>query len=396
MLHGGALRRRQIHLSGHVAVGGTQHRGDTRSVKAILQIVLQQLVGGRDRHRAQLVQTQHSKPELVVPLEDQHHAIAFLNAQGLKVVGALVGGLFHILKGETALGMVTGYVEHRQFLRLLVRQGVHQIKSKVKMLGILEGNGGGGAVFVFHHIHKLLIDTAAVVPLIRRQIHDGLGGGQFGDRLAGGIQHDGVEHAVLTAHSDHTVRSLGIEIDAVTGTQHLAVFADLHHQLTLQHQIQLLTVVGGQLNILLLGGGIVHTADIQRLGNTILESVGQVIVGHTVCLGDLLSLPPPGDGKGLQLGAVTLDDVGDIHIQCLSTTVDKGEIQVALTCLTAVVFLYGHTGLIRHHSGGQPLDLPQFADTGGHFLNFIIQCGDGFHTILLSGSGCKRKTLVPK
>ena len=87
---------------------------------------------------------------------------------------------------------------------------------------------------------------------------------------------------------------------------------------------------------------------------------------------NLLSLPPTGDGKGLQTGAVALDDVGDVDVQRRSTAVDESKVQITLARLAQGVFLYGNTGLSCHLLGSIAHDLAKFADTGGHFLNFVI------------------------
>ena len=43
--------------------------------------MLHKLIGSRNRNGADLVQTQNGKPELVMPLEHEHHAVAALHAE---------------------------------------------------------------------------------------------------------------------------------------------------------------------------------------------------------------------------------------------------------------------------------------------------------------------------
>ena len=64
-----------------------------------VQIVLQQLVGSGDGDGAQLVETQHSKPELVVTLENQHDLIALLDAKRLEVVSTLCRCFLDVVEG---------------------------------------------------------------------------------------------------------------------------------------------------------------------------------------------------------------------------------------------------------------------------------------------------------
>ena len=376
----------QIHLMGGVAVGGAEDGRDTGGIEAVLEVMLLELVGGGDGDGTQLIQTQHGEPELVVALQHQHDAIALLDTQGLEVVGALGGGLLHVLEGESPLGVIAGDVEHSQLLGILLGQGVHQIEGKVELVGVLELDGGRRAQSVLGDVDEFAPDAVAIVSLIAGGDlllggGDGLRGGQLGDGLTRGIEDDGVEHAVLTAHGDHTVRGVGVVVDGVACAQHLGMLAHLHHELTLNDDIQLLSRVGGQLDILVLGLLGVGGAHEQGLCDTVLEGVGHVVVHHAVSLGDLLSRSCAGDGVGLQLGAVALDDLGDVDVERQGATVDEGEVEVALAALTADVLLGGDTRLGGHLRGLQALDLAEGADTPRHLLDLEIQSGHGggFH-----------------
>ena len=155
------------------------------------------------------------------------------------------------------------------------------------------------------------------------------------------------------------------------------MLAHLHHELTLNDDIQLLPRVGSQLNILvlrLLGVGGAHE---QRLGDTVLEGVGHVVVHHAVSLGDLLPRPCAGDGVGLQLGAVAFNNFGDVDVERQGATVDEGEVEVALAALATKVFLGGDARLGGHLGGLQSLDLAEGTDTSRHLLDLEIQSGHG-------------------
>ncbi len=109
------------------------------------------------------------------------------------------------------------------------------------------------------------------------------------------------------------------------------MIADLYHQLSLDNDIDLLTVMGGQLHGLTLRLGIVFTLDIQGLRDTVLERVGEVIIGHAVRLRDLLTESATGHGVGFEVRGDTLDDLGDIDVQRLRDAVDEREVEILLT-----------------------------------------------------------------
>ena len=68
MLQHRALGCGGIHLVCHIAVGGAEDGLHVAGLEAVCKVLFQQLVGGRDRHSAQLMQTQHRKPILIVAL----------------------------------------------------------------------------------------------------------------------------------------------------------------------------------------------------------------------------------------------------------------------------------------------------------------------------------------
>ena len=86
-MQGGAVLLRDLHLMGRIPVGGAEDGADPGGVEPIAEVVLLEQVGGGDGHGPQLVEAQDGEPELVVPLEHQHHPVPPLDAQGLEVVG---------------------------------------------------------------------------------------------------------------------------------------------------------------------------------------------------------------------------------------------------------------------------------------------------------------------
>lgn len=63
-------------------------------VETVLKIMGVQLIGGGNGNRAQLMQRQHTEPELVMPLEHHHDLIPPFYPQRLKIIGRLVRGRF--------------------------------------------------------------------------------------------------------------------------------------------------------------------------------------------------------------------------------------------------------------------------------------------------------------
>ena len=102
------------------------------------------------------------EPELVVPLEHQHHPVPPLDAQGLEVVSRPGGGPGDVLKGEAALGLVPVQVEHGQLLRVFGRNGVHAVKGEVEPVRVGEGEGLEHAPLILH--------IANLAPLFRNKL----------------------------------------------------------------------------------------------------------------------------------------------------------------------------------------------------------------------------------
>ena len=331
--------------------------------------------------------------------QDQHHAVALLDPERLEVVGALVGAALQILEGDPALDLLAVDVEHRQFVGRLFRDRVDDIESEVETLGILEGDLGRGAVLVLLDVDELLVDHAALVAL-------GFGAGrlglcrrmgEFGDRFARRVEDDRVEGAVAPADGDHTVRRRTVVVDAVAGVQDLAVRADLHEQLPLDHEVTFLPRVGGQfdgLALRLFGIGADHE---QGFGDPVAEGVRHIEVGHPVRVGDLLSLAGSGDGAGFQGRAVPLDDVGDVDRERTGAAVEEREVQVAVARLARDILLGRNAGQFRHLLGRKVLDLTERTDTPRHFPDPGIEIGRLiFHSGFLLGGRIRKKRTRPK
>ena len=135
------------------------------------------------------------------------------------------------------------------------------------------------------------------------------------------------------------------------------MLADLYHQLTVDDEVDLLTRVGRQLDLVLVGVRVELALDVQRLGNTILKRVSEVIVGHAVCLTHLLSPASAGNGVGFQVRREALDDIGDVDVEYLCAAIDEREVQILFAGFTGDVFVLGNVGEGRHLGDRAPLKL---------------------------------------
>lgn len=127
------------------------------------------------------MEAQDGEPELVVPLQDQHHPVAPFNAQGLEVVGGPGRFLFHIGEGKPALAHILAHMEHGQLLRFAPPQLVDHVEGEVEALLVLERDGEEPPVLVLLREDEVLIDAALFVPFPRGPVRqDALGGTRSG------------------------------------------------------------------------------------------------------------------------------------------------------------------------------------------------------------------------
>ena len=156
--------------------------------------------------------------------------------------------------------------------------------------------------------------------------------------------------------------------------------ADLDFQGSLDDDVDLLPLVGGELDVPPLGPGGVLRHDVEGLGNAVLEAARQRMVGHAVGFFDDLPLTAPGDGVPDQRGGFALDDVRHVDAEGEGAAVDEREGEVLLPAFAALVFLRGDVGLRRHFLGRISFDGAQFPDPGRHLADLEFQsCEVGLH-----------------
>ena len=367
----GAVLSRCIHRIGHVTVGGTKDRLHVTGSKPVGKVLLQQLIGSGDHHRTQLVQTQHRKPVLVVALEHQHDPVATTNAQRLKIVGRSGGFFLHVPESEPPLGAVLSNVQHSQLFRLVASQLIDHIKGEVKLVFILEIDSCQLAVF-HRGGDKVAIDTLDLIGNTDCRISCRCG--SFCLTGTGRIvrQNDSVERTVLPIHSDHAVGGGRIVVNTVAGVQNFRMESDLDLHVTADHDVTFLTLVGHQLDILVLGAFLVFQLHVQRQGDTVAEVRCQVVADHVVGFFDPLSISLTGQGIGTQLGAAALQQVRKVHAEDQHTPVQKGNTHVAAAGLIRHVLFHGYICALGHFLHGDTADHPKLSDTVSNLADLIV------------------------
>ena len=100
-LDGRTLWHSLINLLYHVIIAAADDSLHACCIVAVNDVVLGKHVGSRDGNGAQLVETEHGKPPLIVTLQNQHYLIIVTDAETLEVSGSLVALLFQVLVCET-------------------------------------------------------------------------------------------------------------------------------------------------------------------------------------------------------------------------------------------------------------------------------------------------------
>ena len=104
-------------------------------IGAIDDVLLRQQMGGRDGYGADLMQRNDGVPELVAPLEDQHHFVAAAYAERLEIGGGTIRSLLDLCKSEVDVFAVIVCPAEGAPRRLLFGPSIDDVVSVVKVLG---------------------------------------------------------------------------------------------------------------------------------------------------------------------------------------------------------------------------------------------------------------------
>ena len=138
------------------------------------------------------------------------------------------------------------------------------------------------------------------------------------------------KQAVLTADGNHTVRSGAVVIDAVALFEVLNVIAYLNLELALEHHIELLTGVLGEVDRTVLQVGIIFIANPIRLCQLFTEHRCEVGNLNAILLCRLLSLAAACNRVGRKVRATTLEQIGHTNAKRKRTFINKRKWEVEL------------------------------------------------------------------
>ena len=145
-------------------------------------------------------------------------------------------------QGAPALGHIICDVNHGQLVGILPGQSIHGVKCEVITLGIGVVQTRHSTVFVLSTPDELI----AQQPLLRRQVLNSGSGFQLQCSIPLVTGHDhGQEHAVVTVNGDHTVRRGRFVENRIAFSEDFLMFTHLDPHGALQHNVELLAVMGG-------------------------------------------------------------------------------------------------------------------------------------------------------
>ena len=332
----------ELDLTCGITVCGTEYRADTRRLEAIGEIVLDELICRGDRDRAELMKSEYREPELIMSLENEHNSVAALDAEGFEVVCTLRGGILYILEGESALGHIVCHVEHRELVGILTRYLVDGIKREIISILIGEAHVKKLSVLVLYRLYKFFAKKRLCLLCIYRltNVH----------RLIGAVarHNHSKKYAILTVNCYHTVRSRGLEEDAVALAKRFLVLTDSDAHCTLHDHIKLLTRVSNRADgtaLKLLGVLIGYPIGCCKLMS---EKRSHILNGDAVLTRGSETCASAGNGISRELCTVTLENIRDLHAKHLGTLVHEGKGQIDLTRLVRKIHLLGNIYHLRH------------------------------------------------
>ena len=122
-----------INLLYHVIIAAADDSLHACCIVAVNDVVLGKHVGGRDGYGAQLVETEHGKPPLIVTLQNQHHLIIVTDAETLEVSSSLVALLLQVLVCKTDFFATFTCPKQRHVVWFDLCPFVHHVVGKVEI-----------------------------------------------------------------------------------------------------------------------------------------------------------------------------------------------------------------------------------------------------------------------
>ena len=393
------LLLRLLGLLGRRAVRRAEDRLHVTGLEAVGEVVRHELVRRGDDDRADLVAREDDGPELVVPLQDEHHLVALADAERLQVVRRAVRVLRHVLEREAALRHVVGDVQHRQPLRVAPRDLVDDVEGEVEALRVLEDD-------VLQAARLVLLDVDEPLHRLRR-------GGRLGpvedrlrrrerDLLAVRRHDHREERAGLAADGDHPVRHGRAVERRVARLQRLLVLADLEAHLAAQDVVVLLAAVGRRRDRAALEGGVVVVRHEVRRRLAVAEERRHVADLDARLARRHDALPGARDLQVGELRRAPFEKRHQVDAEDERALVQEGERRIALGRLDRAALRLRHARPRRQLGLRQALDLAHLADAGRdaperflcfdriHFVCFFLVCLVRFPVCPLNQNGPSR------
>ena len=160
------------------------------------------------------------------------------------------------------------------------------------------------------------------------------------------------------------------------------MLADTHLKMPLDYYIALLPGVGGNLYLAGLSRLAVFTANVKRLGNTVAECGGEIVIGHAVRLFYSLTLAAAGNGIRFKRRAASLYYIRNVYVEGQRTAVYERKAEVAQTVLAICILALAYAGIFRHILYGQVLNFAQFPYSARHFPDLRIKTRNFLHLII--------------
>ena len=133
-LHRGTLFHGLGYLLHHIVVANADDSLDSGLAVAVDNVAAGEHMGGRYGYGAQFVEGQHSEPEFIAALKDNHHSVAAAYTQPLQVARSTVALLLHLTEGERAVLTTLAGPQQGMAIGSLLCPAIHHVVGKVEVI----------------------------------------------------------------------------------------------------------------------------------------------------------------------------------------------------------------------------------------------------------------------
>ena len=224
-------------------------------------------------------------------------------------------------------------------------------------------------VFIQSFVNKSMIEQTALagenaLNLLFLKI-----GSDDGFRIA--VDDDGEEFTFIAVDRDHTVRVVGIIIDAVTLFKYLDIILHLHLEFAAENVVEFMSGMGRErdrgIRLLALG------ADGKGFGVAIFELRSQVTVFELLPTLDRQTATLTGQGIERKFGGFAADQCADIHAETLGTTLNKSKRTVNFAVFVGDILFFANAGNGRHLNNSNIENVTNLTNSTSHLLELKFQ-----------------------